>query len=140
MSPQTPSHEPQKQRWTVVIGAFEGWRFAALAGLCGALATAWMLRDGIIVTIDGWYYWEGSISLLEGNGYTSFSGDPIFRYPALFPLYLSVMQRLFSPNGFGLVAAVVLLGALGVVLGALGSRAVLRPRALVALRRAEAVG
>lgn len=91
---------------------FSVWPFSVLAALLGGLASLFVLREGIVLSPDGWEYWEGSINLLMGRGYQYYGGQPIRLYPPLFPTYLAGIQSLTSPSGHGLTIAVAALSAL----------------------------
>jgi len=41
---------------------------------------------------DGWFYWQGSVSILRGLGYRDFAGQPITAWPPLYPVYLAFCQ------------------------------------------------
>src|SRR5262249_24841437 len=81
-----------RARWSAVIRR-EDWKQAAIAGGVTFAATLAMLRHGIAITSDGWAYWQGSVSLLEGRGYTFLYYDvPIQAWPPLYSLYLALWQ------------------------------------------------
>ena len=50
------------------------------------------LRRGMPFNHDGWYYWQGSVSLLRGLGYRDFTGEPIRAWPPLYSVYLALCQ------------------------------------------------
>ncbi len=83
---------------------------SALGGIATAVACAFVLRDGIVLTPDGWEYWEGSISLLHGRGYRYYGDAPIIFYPPLFSLFLAAVQGIFGESARTLIAATSLLG------------------------------
>ena len=62
-----------------------------LAALAFA-AVALTLRRGMPINSDGWFYWQGSVSILRGLGYRDFSGQPIRAWPPLYPVYLAFCQ------------------------------------------------
>ncbi len=62
-----------------------------LAGFAFALV-ALNLRRGMPFNPDGWYYWQGSVSLLKGLGYRDFTGGPITAWPPLYSVYLALCQ------------------------------------------------
>lgn len=95
--------------------ASPGW-LAVVAGLLGALACGAVLRDGIVLTPDGWEYWEASLSLLHGRGYTYYGGAPVTSYPPAYSLYLAAVQAVFGQQVFALVVANVLAGGVTVAL------------------------
>lgn len=76
-----------------------------LGGLLTTLLSLLLLRHGIILTPDGWAYWEGSVSLLHGDGFVYFGGQPIRHYPPLFSLYLALWQFVFGVSGWTLCLA-----------------------------------
>lgn len=41
---------------------------------------------------DGWFYWQGSVSILRGLGFRDFTGQPITAWPPLFSVYLAFCQ------------------------------------------------
>jgi hypothetical protein len=41
---------------------------------------------------DGWFYWQGSVSILRGLGYRDFTGRPITAWPPLYSVYLAFCQ------------------------------------------------
>ena len=55
-------------------------------------AVAVALRRGMPFNHDGWFYWQGSVSILKGLGYNDFAGEPITAWPPLYSLYLSACQ------------------------------------------------
>jgi hypothetical protein len=68
------------------------------AALLAAACFAFGHRDGVWVTPDGWAYWEGAVSLLQGRGYSYFSGNPIVAWPPLYSVYLAAWTGLFGPS------------------------------------------
>ena len=65
------------------------------------------------MTPDSWAYWQGSVSLLRGNGYRFFFGHlPITDWPPGYSIYLEVWERIFGVSGLTLAAANVFLGGL----------------------------
>lgn len=72
-----------------------------LAGLFGYLLTAGSLG----INIDGRSYWEGSVSLLRGNGYVMLDGRPIVSWPPSYSIYLAVWQSVFGVSGATLILA-----------------------------------
>jgi hypothetical protein len=57
------------------------------------------------VTPDGWAYWEGAFSMLEGKGYRYFSGLALEDWPPLYSLYLAGWMLLLGPSGLCLLLA-----------------------------------
>jgi len=78
-----------------------------VVALVCALLSAVLLRRGIGISPDGWFYWQASLSLLNGDGYADLYGQPVLEWPPGFSLYLAAWQRLFGVSGRTLVAAVV---------------------------------
>ena len=78
-------------------------------GLAAAVTCLLMLTPGITVEPDGWAYWEGSVSILEGQGYRFFGGQPITDFPPLFSLYLSLIQGVGGVSGRTLAGSLVIL-------------------------------
>ena len=85
---------------------------ACFVGLVTLLLSALFLRKGIVLSSDGWGYWEGAVSLLAGNGYTYFGGEPIIGFGPLFSLYLAGVQLVVGIHGWALSAGVTLVAAL----------------------------
>jgi hypothetical protein len=88
---------------------------AALLGAVALVAAGWtaqVLRGGIIVTPDGWEYWEGAASILRGCGYTYFGGRPIRVYPPLYAYTLAGAQWTFGVSAATLVLGTALLAGL----------------------------
>jgi len=77
----------------------------------GALTTFRMLSVGVTLSPDGWAFWEGSVSIINGDGYRYFGGQPIVAFPPLFSLYLGAVQWLFGVSGHSLRVSLVLLAA-----------------------------
>jgi hypothetical protein len=83
------------------------WKEPAAAAVLAVVMCSLILREGILFAPDGWGYWEGSVSLLHGQGFTYFGGHPIFWYPPLFSLYLALWQGLLGVSGHTLCVAVI---------------------------------
>jgi hypothetical protein len=62
------------------------------AGLLAAAFSFMYQSPGVVLTPDGWAYWEGSVSLLAGEGLRHLGGQPLGAWPPLFPLYLAAWQ------------------------------------------------
>lgn len=80
--------------------------------LCGGCATSIslsLLSNGFTLSPDGWTYWECSVSMLTGDGYSFFGGQPIEVFPPLFPLYLAATQWLFGVGASTVIGSVALL-------------------------------
>lgn len=61
--------------------------------------------QGIALSGDGWALWQASVSLVDGHGYRTLSGEPIVSWPPLYSAYLALWNIPFGPTGAGLVAA-----------------------------------
>jgi hypothetical protein len=92
--------------------SLSGWALPLLAALLSGAGYA-LLHHGLIeVTADGWAYWEGAVSLLDGKGYHYFSGAELDDWPPFYSLYLSAWMWDFGPSGKSLVLANGTLAAL----------------------------
>lgn len=85
---------------------------ALFTSLLTVIISAINLRNGVKATTDGWAYWEGSVSLLNGHGYTYFGGQPIAKFQPLFSIYLAGMQKVFGVSGWSLALSILLLAGL----------------------------
>lgn len=83
---------------------FPGW-IALSSGVLGGVISLLMMRHGLLLSPDGWAYWEGSVSLLNGHGYTYFGGQPITAFPPAFSCFLVAVQSVLGISGGSLVAA-----------------------------------
>ena len=83
-------------------------------GLCAALFTFLMLGIGITVPPDGWAYWEGSVSILNGQGYVRFGGGQINAFPPLYPVLLAASQKIFGVSGATLILTTSVLAGMTV--------------------------
>lgn len=83
-----------------------------LAAIIVGIVSYWNNRNGILTTPDSWAYWEGSISIIEGNKFAFLGGGEIYYWPPLFSLYLTFIQMLFNQTGFSLIIAMSLISAL----------------------------
>ena len=63
-----------------------------LLALFAFAAVVLTLRRGMPCGLDGWFYWQGSVSLLKGLGYRDFTGRPITDWPPLYSAYLALCQ------------------------------------------------
>jgi hypothetical protein len=70
-----------------------------------------VLRDGIVISPDGWAYWQGSVSILDDQGYRYFDGRPIIWWPPLYSIYLAAWQWWLGVSGRSLVISTVFLAA-----------------------------
>jgi hypothetical protein len=71
-----------------------------------------MMWHGIALTPDGWAYWEGSVSILAGDGYSRFGAGSVGDWPPLFSLLLSLVQAVFGVSGATLIGTVAFLAAI----------------------------
>lgn len=76
----------------------------------GAVSLA-VMRGGIFFSTDSWAYWEGSVSVLSGNGYEYFGDRPILDFPPLFSSLLCAAQGIFGISGATLIGTVSFLAA-----------------------------
>jgi hypothetical protein len=76
-----------------------------LSALLAAIFYAILHRNVIEVTPDGWAYWQGSLSMLEGKGYRYFSGGVVTDWPPLYSLYLAGWISVLGPTGLCLILA-----------------------------------
>jgi hypothetical protein len=83
------------------------WNEAFIAALLAVVLCSLLLRNGVLLSPDGWAYWEGSVSLLHGRGYDYFGGHPIYYYPPLFSLYLALWQAVFGASGGTICLALI---------------------------------
>ena len=79
------------------------WGDCFVAAVIALSALALLNCRGIDLTPDGWAYWQGAVSLVEGKGYRYFSGNPIVAWPPLYSLYLAAWILVTGPTGLGLV-------------------------------------
>ena len=91
------SDYPKRTAWSL-----EARRIASRAlitGLAAALLQLAILREGLWFTPDSWAYWQGSVSLMNGEGYSYFYGTGIRDWPPLFSVYLLCWQWVFGVSG-----------------------------------------
>ena len=84
---------------------------ALIPGLLGGLVCFLLIQRGITLSPDGWAYWEGSVSILSGDRYQYFGGQPITAFPPLFSFLLSGVQSIFSVSGRTLIGTTAVLAA-----------------------------
>ena len=74
---------------------------------CGVALLFFSLQHirGIGLTPDGWAYWQGAGSLIDGYGYTYFDGYPIVFWPPLYSIYLAIWSSIIGLNGWALILA-----------------------------------
>ncbi len=87
-------------------------RLAIASGLLTMALSIFFLRDGLKITVDGWGYWESSVSLLNGDGFHYFGGQPVVVFGPLFPVYLASVQKIFGVSGGSLVVGFIILAVL----------------------------
>jgi hypothetical protein len=98
------------------FGDHSEWCLPLGAGLVAAVICRMMLTPGITVEPDGWAYWEGSVSILQGKGYRFFGGQPITDFPPLFSLFLSMVQSISGISGWSLAGSLVALAGIAACL------------------------
>ncbi|MHB2169117.1 hypothetical protein [Alsobacter sp. R-9] len=62
-------------------------------------------RTGVSFTEDVWAYWQGAISILDGQGYRYFSGNPITAWPPLYSAYLAIWSGVLGRSALSLAFA-----------------------------------
>ena len=87
-------------------------RIVLTAGVLCALFSALLVSGGLKTNIDGQAYWEGSVSLLRGQGYVMLDGTPILEWPPLYSVYLAGWQALFGVSGQTLILSTIALSAI----------------------------
>jgi hypothetical protein len=86
------------------LARFSFDRLLAISG--GVLAASFSLvfqSPGVVLSPDGWAYWEGSVSMLSGDGYRYLDGAPILAWPPGFSAYLALWQLVLG-NAAGTLA------------------------------------
>lgn len=83
-SPLAAPHPKDSRAW--LVGG------TILLALLGFTIVAVIMRRGMPISPDGWYYWQGSVSILNGLGYRDFSGDAIGLWPPGYSVYLAACQ------------------------------------------------
>lgn len=96
-------------------------------GIAAAALHLVILRNGIWFTPDSWAYWEGSVSILRGEGYQWFHGSPVQRWPPLFSCYLAAWQWLLGVSGETLRVAMVVSTGVGATIWVVFLSATMRP-------------
>lgn len=86
-----------------------------VAAAVGAAMTYFILLDGINMSPDSWAYWQGSVSLVEGQGYRLFTGQLIVSWPPLYSAYLAVWQLALGVSGEAIIIANVALVPIAVL-------------------------
>jgi len=101
---QTAPNRPFDRGGLLALSAAAGCLTAVLSGI--------IQHQGLILDPDGWAYWQGSVSLLEGHGYCLFYRSmPIDVFPPLFSCYLAAWQWALGVSGRTLIIANVFLNA-----------------------------
>ena len=95
----------------------ELWGIAALALAATGLVAA-SLRHGMPMSLDGWFYWQGSVSLLEGLGFRAFDGEPIRAWPPLYSSTLAATQAVSGVSARGLALSTALVTGSAVLIWA----------------------
>jgi hypothetical protein len=72
------------------------WALPLATACASFLMSMVMQRRGVVLSPDGWAYWEASVSLLEGKGYRYFGGQPLVAWPPAFAAYLALWQGLLG--------------------------------------------
>ena len=80
-----PASRRRRSHTSVAVGTL-------LLGVFAFAAVMLALRRGMPFNHDGWYYWQGSVSVLRGLGYRDFTGKPIRDWPPLYSVYLALCQ------------------------------------------------
>jgi hypothetical protein len=76
---------------------------AVCGGVVAALFSLVFQSPGVVLSPDGWAYWEGSVSILSGDGYRYLDGEPILAWPPGFSAYLALWQSVLG-NSAGTLA------------------------------------
>jgi hypothetical protein len=85
-----------------------------IAPLVALLCYVLLHWSGIGLDPDSWAAWQAAVSILDGKGYTYFSGNPIHSWPPLYALYLAAWIAVLGPSALTLMisnAALVVLQA-----------------------------
>jgi hypothetical protein len=84
-----------------------------LSGLLSFSLLLVVFRHGIYSSPDGWAYWQGSVSLLHGAGYSYFYQHvTIWDWPPGYSIYLMFFESIFGVSGQTLGIANATLGGL----------------------------
>lgn len=84
---------------------------ALISAVLAAATAALMLSRGVLLTPDGWAYWEGAVSILAGNGYAYFGGQPIRAFPPSFSALIAAVSAMAGVSGATLALVLVGLAA-----------------------------
>lgn len=77
-------------------------------------AVALSLRRGMPFNRDGWFYWQGAVSILRGLGYADFTGHPIRDWPPLYSVYLALCQLVLGVSARSIAISTAFATALAV--------------------------
>ncbi len=80
--------------------------------LASFILTALMLRHGVIASSDSWFYWVGSVNLIEHGKYITMLGEPITGWPPFFSLFLALFQEFLPQTGWVLALAMSVISAM----------------------------
>jgi hypothetical protein len=84
---------------------------AAVVALLSYVLLHW---SGVGLDPDSWAAWQAAVSIVDGKGYSYFSGNPIHSWPPLYALYLAAWIGVLGPAAWTLMisnATLVLLQA-----------------------------
>ena len=73
---------------------------APLIALASYVVLHW---SGISLDPDSWAAWQAAVSILDGKGYSYFSGNPIHSWPPLYAVYLAAWIGLLGPSALTLM-------------------------------------
>ena len=68
------------------------------------------VNNNFVLDFDSWAYWEGSLSILNGEGYYNIRGTRITAWPPLFSMLLALWQSVFGVSLFSIKMLFVSLG------------------------------
>ena len=68
---------------------------APLIALASYVVLHW---SGIGLDPDSWAAWQAAVSILDGKGYSYFSGNPIHSWPPLYAVYLAAWIGILGPS------------------------------------------
>ena len=71
-------------------------KFSLLTGFLTALQAYLRTISSFTLNFDSWVYWEGSISICNGQGYADLLGHNITAWPPMYSLFLCAWQSLFG--------------------------------------------
>jgi len=80
--------------------------------LTSFVLTSLILRHGVKACSDSWFYWAGSVNLVEHGRYTTMFGETITGWPPLFSIFLALFQASLSQTGWSLVVAMSVISVL----------------------------